>query len=366
MLPFVRMLEYGNNVVPKKIVKFSAQNQALFILFDDGRLFGRGLNNAYQMGTGDTNSVLEWRLISTDVADFHTIGAPLIVRKRDETWWICGRAFIFGDRSTIYTTLTDVTDKLGVLSSGYDELYVNSNTIWYRKDSTYYRMGLSATNCLLNGSGPDITTFTAAYTPDVKKLFPADQGVVLSYNDGTVFSVGQNTGGKFCLPLRQAYPNLTNISAVLPEVTKVDYCTSCTFFHTVQGLYACGNVYGGQIGNGQTDINTYVLSPPYKISSELQNVISNGEGGTLRYTPVNGLIQYSGSGLRFGMGLNADVSRFSSAPNIGSNDFYVGQTASYYIVNSEVIYAAGQPGSYALIPGHVGTQLNFVQIELPK
>lgn len=365
MIPFARMVQYGNAPQVKDIVKFDTTNGSMYLLYSTGELYGLGRNTTYQMGTGTNINVSTWTLISTNVSTFWISkdgDSPILFRKKNGTWNIAGRAYIFGDTSTIYMTPTNVDDKLGVLSSGYDELYINSQNIWYRKDGRYFRMGLNANlNLLGTTSTTPITSFTEYILPsDVKAIFPGHAGTLVSYKDGSMKAIGNNNTARYGLPVTQAYTSLTAIT--LPEVLSVKYREMATFISTVNGTYVCGNCRYGQLGNGITDINTYVTTPQQFTASNPDS-LENYSG----FTVINyqGSVQYCGHNGRSGNGLSTGyASTLTPAPNILSTDFYVNVSATYYIQNNS-LYATGSPGTYSLLPGYSSTQLSFVKLELP-
>lgn len=73
MIPFARMLEYGNDIVQVQIRKALGGTNSAFILYDDGRLFGAGSNTNAELGlgnyTGWNGATPKWTLIQEDVLD---------------------------------------------------------------------------------------------------------------------------------------------------------------------------------------------------------------------------------------------------------------------------------------------------------
>ena len=105
MLPFVRMFDYGNEApVPVGIKMVKVLQNNVFILLEDGRLYGRGHNFYYQLGTGSSSPTIveEWVLCLTDVKEFWTTGDTqgILVRKNDGTWWSTGTQIYRGVNTT--------------------------------------------------------------------------------------------------------------------------------------------------------------------------------------------------------------------------------------------------------------------------
>lgn len=373
MLPFPIMNHYGNIVVQKKIKKFDTTYGSLYLLYSDGRLYGRGRNNAYQIGTGDNTTVTEWYLISTEVSDFWiSHGAqesPVIIKKNDSTWYICGRGYLFGT-PTLYSTLTDVTDKLKVLNNGYDRLILNPQNIWYKKDGIYFRMGINSSSNLLISSSTSsrITSFTE-YVPDetVNEIFPGDTGTIITYNDGTAKAIGSNTEGLYGLPASQSYSVLTSIT--IPEIISVYYSKSSTWFNTIDGLYACGNSRGGQLGNGNNTSEVYEMNPKKVLQIQSNaSTIKNGDNLTLLNLSSSSL-QIKGAGDKYKFANSSITSDratlFEDAPNVLSTDFYCNNYASYYILDSK-LYGTGANGPYNMLPGYSSSLSTYQELQLPS
>ena len=363
MLPFGRMLQYGNTREQKKIKQFDTSYGSMYLLYSNGELYGRGRNGAYQIGNGTNTTVQDWFLMATDVAEFHIAyytDSPCLIKKNDGSYWLSGRGYIFGSTTEIYSTVTDITAKLGDMVLGYDRLMFNEQNIWYVKDNRYYRMGLNSNRNLLDGTTTHITSFTEyVLAPGMKTLFPGTQGTICSYDDGTVRAIGNNNTALLGLPSLSPYTSLTVMT--IPSITDVFFSQNCTWFRTVDGLYSCGSCQGGQLGNGVNDTNVRILNPIQLFDRNPTRIV-NSEGLTIlhRVTPI----QYTGQSSRVGMGSTV-MTVFTPNTVIPSLDFYVNNSASYYIQDGR-LYGTGQVGFYNLLPGYTSTQSTYVELELPK
>lgn len=178
---------------------------------------------------------------------------------------------------------------------------------------------------------------------DIVKFDTTNGSMYLLYSTGDLYGLGRNTTYQM--------GNNTNTTV-----------TSWTLISTVNGMYVCGNCRYGQLGNGVTDINTYVTTPQ-KFTASNPDSLENYSG----FTVINyqGSVQYCGHNGRSGNGLSTGyASTLTPAPNILSTDFYVNVSATYYIQNNS-LYATGSPGTYSLLPGYSSSQLSFVKLELP-
>lgn len=113
MLPFARMVQYGNiNPIPVGIKKINLCNQALHVLYEDGTLYGVGSNSNGQLGLGDITSVGTLTLIDSGVSDLHTTAhrSTSLVYSKGNLLYISGDAGGWLGTPTTYKTPVQVTD----------------------------------------------------------------------------------------------------------------------------------------------------------------------------------------------------------------------------------------------------------------
>jgi len=367
MIPFP--IISNTRIIPVlDIVKFDTNAGSMYILYSDGKFYGRGRNAAYQMGTGTNANVNDWFLISSDVSYFwishDSNDNSVIVRKTDDTWNVVGRAYIFGDTSTIYNTITNVDSKLSELNNGYDEIILNFQNIWFKRNGSYYRMGINGNYNLLTGNTTALTTFTQYVdsTGTVKNIYPTLLGTIVTYLDGSTKSIGNNATARLGLPARQAYTSLTTIP--ITNVQNIYFGQASTFFNTSTALYATGQCTSGQLGNGVSDPGIYILAPTQVYSTPIYKLIPS-DGSTLMCTSNSASsFMVAGATGRVGITTPTTSSTFIPATKVQSTDFYLNDSASYYILNNK-LYGVGQPGIYNLLPGYTGTLTDYKLLEIP-
>ena len=149
MLPFVRMLEYGNVAPgPKNIIKVGASTQGQYVLTDTNELYYIGRNQGGESGNNNTNTVSSWTLVSTGVTNFFAGDRTVVVIKSDNTVWTAGETYWFSsstgtsystvlvDRTAWFTSVLSVNEIADIVCS-YGLIFVLSTS------SVLYGAGVS-------------------------------------------------------------------------------------------------------------------------------------------------------------------------------------------------------------------------------
>lgn len=242
MLPFPRILEYGNTNIPTNIAYLTSTTDALIALDDNGNMYVRGSSTNYKLGTGVNTNITDWELSLTNVRLVGGSNYFVVVVTNDNKVLYCGNtAFATGANSSSTTNVwTDITTSISsvfnissiveikclyysaafrlnsgaVYAKGYDNnqafggsaskatpvlisagLNINniktsmSQSIYGSTDNKmYWRCGLSTIGQL--GSSTSLTSYTS-YTP-VASYTTVDMGLsmVSSY---MLFNTGSTT-----------------------------------------------------------------------------------------------------------------------------------------------------------------------------
>lgn len=297
MLPFVRILEYGN-IAPIRITHLR-YGDCCYVLYSNGELYGYGLNVSGTLGQGDKVSRYDrFYLIDTNVRVFHSC-----------------------DRSLVYIK--------------------NDLTIWCTGEQTSYTISTSQ-----NVSPTNITSyFSTIQIANIKKIQTAKTSIVIQMNDGLVYGIGSNTSGELgtgnttaVQSLRLISTNAVDISANVSNIGILD--TGSNFLISGNNLY-------GQLGTGNTtsDYTFKVrINNVRKIEMSLYGSYCELKTG---FTMVCG---YNATG-ELGVGsTNSSVSTFSTliVGGSGSVDLFYNNkisrsfiaSASFAVVNSE-LYSTG-------------------------
>lgn len=167
MIPFARMLEYGNTVVKKEIKKLTGSAGTIALLYSTGELYMRGENTQLAFGTSAPTDRLNWVKVLDDVQDvwcglFHTIA----LLKNGE-YWCAGYYRSLGTTSNTqwvkYQKLHDLITTTGSYPKQIETGTQGTHVIL--QNNNMYCIGFNNTNCLLPGAaGNTLTTFTQTLT----------------------------------------------------------------------------------------------------------------------------------------------------------------------------------------------------------
>lgn len=234
MLPFVRMLEYGNIKENIQVKQMYASATSMLVLMSNGNVYGRGYNQQGSLGQSDPSSTLynnRWVLVDTDVNIIACSKTNSIMIKND------GRVI---GRGINFTT-----------SSGAVYPY----------------------------TGTDITaSFNGIDMRNVKKIYPNGVSCLFLLNDGRLYGIGGNVGymyGNQSLTF-QTSPYLidSNVSNVFRTI---EWQTTCHYIKNSK-LYCTGsngyNFYS--TGLNQTTVQTTYIEVPLPAGYEPLDIISSG------------------------------------------------------------------------------------------
>ena len=385
MLPFVRMLEYGN-IKPilggvKKIDGWG-NGYPLFVLYHTGELYGIG-RSYNTFGDGVDATYTEWKLIRSDVDDIYcgyTGAYSTIIKTKGGQYFISGGSgrYVFNDMSISNDIkFVDVTTHM-VLPSALElkSLRYTGNTLFAIDTNDNLYVSGSQEN-YVTGMGVQTYTKWVLSLSNVKQIAVStdrDWSWVLT-NDNKLYRAGINT--RYTLAIG------TNTNSVITRYT--EYVNSAyvvngiyaqgykIYFITDTGsLYVCGLMDGnGSAGNGTKsgylafpNNSGFTVSAVQKIYSTLSDYYNTFlvDSSGLKYagTPSSG---------QGGTGSSAAAITFKSTvglPVININKFYlVTGNSCTYILNDGLLYAAGyKPYMYGVTEGSTYIT-SFVPMPLP-
>ncbi|EBS4516614.1 hypothetical protein DQT32_04295 [Salmonella enterica subsp. enterica serovar Braenderup] len=257
MLPFARMLEYGNEIPhpTDKIKKMRSGQNHTGLLLHDGSFYVQGLGNAYQTGLNTTNDTVNFTLISTGVDDI-SIGY-------NNTFYRVGSqvfgAGVMSNYSTVigtYQSFVDVSTTIfaGLTISQIKEIQISSSGLFaLMNDGTLYAKGIN-TNTEL-GQFVSRTDWTAVAV-NVIGVYAGFECSYFLKSDNTLWGCGKNSNSQ--LGLSTAVSTWTQISTDVYKVYAGYY--NLMVIKGDGNLYVCGTRANGLFGNGTTSGNTYVLT----------------------------------------------------------------------------------------------------------
>lgn len=234
MLPFARMVQYGNvNPGLPVVKKTSYQNKLEMVLISDGTLYAHGGDDDYNWGgPGHINVSGGIQLSTTGVDDFW-LGVGVLVRKGTSMYY-SGSSYAYSGSNVIVQSLTDYT----MYFTGIDVTKIKNVICGYTSfmlmmDGTLYGRGYNRSGTIGLGHKSYVSSWTLMDT-GVDGIYGDDLGDTLMKvkSDGTVWGCGSNNS----LQLRSPTGDVTTFINVL-DSTSYDI-KFCTYYN---GLVMCTN-----------------------------------------------------------------------------------------------------------------------------
>lgn len=195
MLPFARMVEYGNTIVVKNIVDMQVSRSHSLVLESTGNLYGRGTNTNNILNNTGLSTTANFVLVDTGVTVMHCLYNITLYVKNGVLYriggspvWDTGGAVTSPTAITLPFPASNIKKIQGVGNSSL-MLLLNDGTIYFRGSGTNGRFG--------NASTGTINTWTLSSMNNVKDMFHTYTGVegssafsIVLKNDGTVWGCG--------------------------------------------------------------------------------------------------------------------------------------------------------------------------------
>lgn len=197
MIPFARVLNYGNTASPPLAVKKAmASDNGTFILKGD-ILYYYGRNLQGEAAQGDNVPKSSWVIVSYDVDDFYAYDGGVILHRTDGSIWSSGRCVWFDSR-TISNVL--VNRDVWFSSISWDNIrnmsFCTNGTIFVvtTDNNLYGASGNGQRGVLGNGSPVSIYQLTLLLN-NVQSAVAALNDSAYVSTDGRLFSTGWNDQG---------------------------------------------------------------------------------------------------------------------------------------------------------------------------
>lgn len=250
MIPFARIVKYGNKVQPLPDITIkdlqTGQNHN-GLLMTDGTFYVQGLNNNSQCGqSSTTDDVVNYINISTNVKMI-SIGYNVSI-------YITNSNQIFGTGKTATITGTDLTTWTNITTWFSTIDIPNIKLIRLASDGAFILMNDGS----LYSRGTNVNFSVNATTSAWKKLYTANVVDVRCGYDFTnilvqdeIIVLGKNGNGQLGTGNTTTYQ--TQTSTGIKNVQSIYSSYSNSYYMTVQGLlYGCGSQNQGQLGTGIT------------------------------------------------------------------------------------------------------------------
>ncbi|SCA80121.1 hypothetical protein PSLUR01_00144 [Escherichia phage vB_Eco_slurp01] len=323
MLPFARMMNYGNIApVPLQIKKIIPTDLDVVVLYTDGQLYARGNNSFGKFGRGNNTALKSWTLIRENVNDCWLTQGTLLVKDNDSNYFYCG----YGDHVGLPTSTTTFLS--------YNQYIEN---LYTQSSSTSIKQMYGGT-----------TWFTVLM--DNNTIWSTGWSGARQFADGTG-STQQITDGSF---VKAVTPNV--------DIAQIQSTNNCVmFFDTQNNLYIGGGTSGISTSTTWTPFNEYTLyKPSTTYTKTLQYTgCSSGAVSALVENPSSGARQFLVGGLASNGAWGNNTTTSSALAVLGSNSttlptgtlysIHTGYpTQSSILVTSTGVYATGlNASSYA-------------------
>ncbi len=316
MLPFVRMLDYGNKVLPyipnfvKLVTPSAGYSYTCTMMLDKyGSIWAIGFQNGGIFGLGHTNPVTEWTQIYSNVKDFwcSTMNSFCLIRTNDDRFFYSGLDKWLGNNTTnTVTTFTECTSyftqfgisKIKDIYVGYDYALIlgTDNSLYLLGDNTGAKFGINT------ASYYNQFTFLV---DNVKKFCSSitTANWIIKLDD-TMWRTGTTTSGTLGDGKQQSYvfPWVQYKGTNVVEAVDI-FCSSNYIGIITKGtpescpMYALGFQGYGQLGNNN-------VTSAYKLNPVLSTTVpDDSEFIRIENTSTRGLVYYS-SGKIYSTGYN--------------------------------------------------------------
>lgn len=266
MIPFARMLEYGNIVVKKTIKKVECSSVYFMVLMDDGTLFGSGSNSSGQLGTGNTSGYTGTYGLSniSNVKDVFTGSQTTVVVTNDNKVFYCGNNAFLGLGGTNVTTWTECTQLFldANIQISTMKVYLGFSSMLVLNGTTL--MGIGDSDFGASGSASSWTAFSQR-AANVREVFVCPNARCSFYisTTGLMFSTGRNTYGNLGLGSANRVNTFTRVTSIVKTVKTLFLSGDSTAILCDDGtLYTCGERSFGQQGDGYSSTTSNIRSAP--------------------------------------------------------------------------------------------------------
>ncbi|AXC36545.1 regulator of chromosome condensation [Escherichia phage UB] len=387
MLPFARMVKYGNKVIPyvpnftKLVTPAVGYSFTCTMLLDvNGSVWAMGLQNGGIFGLGNTTQVTEWTKIYSNVKDFwcSTGNGFCLIRTNDDRFFYSGLDKWLGNNTTnTVTTFTECTSyftQFGI--SKIKEIYVGLDyALILGTDNSLYLLGDNKNSKFGLNTASYFNKFTFL-VDNVKKfcssITPSNWIIKL---DNTIWRTGTTSHGTLGNGVQNTYifPWVQYKGTPVTEAIDV-FCSASYIGIITKGtpescpMYTMGYQADGQLGNNTT-------AGGYKLTPTLSKTVpDDSEFIRIENISSRGLVYYS-SGKIYSTGYNnngqlANNSTINSGSFVEailpdgvnfkkSESLVAGNDATLYMYINNKLYYAGKS------PDNISASSSSVMKEFP-
>lgn len=273
MIPFVRILEYGNRAPSAdKRVNDALQSHygSVYYLHSDGNFYTLGSNSLGQGGTGNTNSTNAWTLVNSNVERYFGGVHGTIIIKKDKSIWYTGTRtalpMLSANTSGVWVDITQYFSTINVLADDIKSCHISAGIRILLNDGRWFYCGENTNGYLGTGNTTSVSTFTFSSISSVKEISGSFASTVLLLNDNTT-----QYAGAFVVAGGSDVSNTLTFTAGPTGVQGIGstYYTAYFFMQDGTTLVSSTNS-SGQAGSGGTTVAPMGTLIPFTTSGELK------------------------------------------------------------------------------------------------
>lgn len=194
MIPFARIIKYGNAIEVPKISSVPGNFNSSFVLMSTGELYGAGLNSNGAFGNGNAiPSYGKLTLLKSNIKYCNMGAASVYIDNDNKIFW-SGSYYTFNQAGNTITTWTDVTGFFtGVDISNIKHVVPGYTSFVLMNDGKLYGRGFNRGGTIGLGNTNYVNTWTLMAS-DVNEIYSEGGGDTLIQfkNDGTIWGTGSN------------------------------------------------------------------------------------------------------------------------------------------------------------------------------
>ena len=354
MIPFARMIQYGNNIVPVPEYDRSLQAQynAVYYLHRNGDLYSYGNNNLGQLGVGDATTRTAWTKVLQDVKKYWLGVHGCLAVKTDGSLWYTGSKTAFPQLPAgvyVFTNVDSYFSGVGVDSAMIKDVIITDSIKILTTDGRFLYCGADGSRQLGTGGAVAVSTLTFNSTfNNIVQMSGNFNSTILVLSNGEAWEAGA---------YRNAIGGTTNrnpFGKVLDGVNFSAGSYQAHYYFMQDGtVRVAGDNTNGQcsVGNTSNVPETGVSNFTYNISDTIKaySSVSNSIG-TSPIIMKNGVLYRCGNNSSGQIGINSTTPSLVTSmtsplmTNVPNIKYFCGDNNRYFVMDNEYkLYSCGAP-----------------------
>ncbi|AZU98473.1 hypothetical protein AAGG91_002767 [Salmonella enterica] len=194
MIPFTRILSYGNEVKAPTILgeRVQVNYSAAWYLHRNGDLYAIGQNNLGQLGTGDTTNLSSWTKVLTRVKRYFGGVHGTLAIDEDNIMWYTGSTYgmPIAQNTRSFVNVTKYFSDFGVSPDDIKSVYIAEGIRVLLNNGKWFFYGSNSAGCFGTGSSASVTKFTYSSIENVQYMSCGFNTTCLILSDGSCYYAG--------------------------------------------------------------------------------------------------------------------------------------------------------------------------------